>query len=84
MDELRVQLEEVFRDVFDDEAIALRDEMTGNDIEGWDSLMHLNLIIAVESRFGVKFATSEISNLRNDGENVGGMVRLLAKKLGRD
>lgn len=83
MDELRVQLEEVFRDVFDDETIALRDEMTGNDIEGWDSLMHLNLIIAVEGRFGVKFATSEISNLRNDGENVGSMVRLLAKKLGR-
>ncbi|MCG3195884.1 MAG: acyl carrier protein [Candidatus Omnitrophica bacterium] len=83
MDELRAQLQEVFREVFDDEEIALRDEMTGNDIEGWDSLMHLNLIIAVESRFGVKFATSEISNLRNDGENVGSMVSLLAKKLGR-
>jgi len=82
MDELRVNLQEVFRDVFDDGEILLRDEMTGHDIEGWDSLMHLNLIIAVEKRFGVKFATAEISNLKNEGENVGSMLVLLAEKMG--
>jgi len=82
MDELRRGLQEVFRTVFDDEGIVLRDEMTSADIEGWDSLMHINLMVAVERRFKVKFATAEIAALKGDGENVGTFLRLVATKIG--
>jgi len=80
MDELRRQLQDVFCDVFDDE-IVLRDDMTAADVDGWDSLRHIDLIIAVEQRFGVKFATAEISGLKADGQNVGTFVHLLHRKV---
>lgn len=82
MDPLRADMQEVFRTVFDDDAIVLRDEMTSADIDGWDSLMHINLMVAVERRFKVKFATAEIAALKGDGQNVGTFLRLVATKLG--
>jgi acyl carrier protein len=82
MGNLRDQLQEVFRDVFDDAAIVLRDEMTANDIDGWDSLMHINLIIAVEKRLGVKFAIAEVSGMKAPGQNIGTFLALLQKKVG--
>ena len=81
MENLTDQMQEVFRDVFDDEELTLADEMTALDIDGWDSLMHINLIIAVERRFGVKFATAEISGLKGDDQNVGTFCRLVEKKV---
>jgi acyl carrier protein len=83
MDELRQEMQQVFQDVFGDPTIALQDRMTAADIEGWDSLMHINLIIAVERRFGIRFATAEISGLKGDDQNVGTFLRLVASKLGR-
>ena len=82
MDDLRRDMQEVFRTVFDDEGIVLRDEMTSADIDGWDSLMHINLMVAVERRFRVKFATAEIAALKGEGQNVGTFLRLVAAKLG--
>ena len=82
MDDLRRQMQEVFRTVFDDDAIVLRDEMTSADIDGWDSLMHINLMVAVERRFRVKFATAEIAALKGDDQNVGTFLRLVATKIG--
>ena len=79
---LRDQLQEVFRDVFDDATIVLRDEMTANDIDGWDSLMHINLIIAVEKRLGVKFAIAEVSGMKAAGQNIGTFLALLQKRVG--
>lgn len=81
MNNLTDQMQDVFRDVFDDEELTLADEMTALDIDGWDSLMHINLIIAVERRFGVKFATAEISGLKADDQNVGTFCQLVAKKV---
>ena len=81
MEDLTDQMQDVFRDVFDDEELTLADEMTALDIDGWDSLMHINLIIAVERRFGVKFATAEISGLKADDQNVGTFCQLVAKKV---
>jgi acyl carrier protein len=81
MDDLRVELQQVFHEVFDDEEIRLHDEMTAADIDGWDSLAHIDLIVAVERRFGVKFATAEISNLKAYGQNVGSMLAMLSRKL---
>ncbi len=83
MDDVRSQLQEVFRDVFDDPALVLRDEMTANDVEGWDSLAHINLIIAVERRLKIKFAMAEISRMKEPGQNIGSFLRLVEGKLGR-
>jgi len=79
---LRDEVEEVFRAVFDDQAIVLRDEMTADDVDGWDSMTHINLIIAVEKRFKLKFATAEISALKGKDQNVGTFLALIQKKLG--
>ena len=53
--EVYEKLNEVFREVFDDETITVNDKTTSDDIEGWDSLEHINLIIAVENEFEVHF-----------------------------
>jgi len=66
----------IFREVFDDETIELRRETTGDDIDMWDSLTHMNLVIAVELKFKVKFALGELLTLKN----VGGMLDLINKK----
>jgi acyl carrier protein len=72
------RLERVFRDVFDDDSITLRPETTAADIEGWDSLEHINLFIAVEREFKVKFAAAEILGLADVGE----FEAVLRRKLG--
>ena len=82
MNDVRQRVQEVFRDVFDDPAIVLRDEMTASDVDGWDSLTHINLIIALERRLGMKFATAEISRMKEPGQNVGSFLRLIAEKIG--
>jgi acyl carrier protein len=74
------ELQDVFRQVFDDEDIELTDSTTADDIDGWDSMMHINLIIAIEKRFGVKFAAAEIASMKAEGQNLGGLVQLLEKK----
>ena len=75
--ELRRQLNDVFVQVFDNGTVRIHDAMTAKDIEGWDSLTHVNLIVAVEKRFKVSFTTKEVMALRN----VGDFLRLIAKKL---
>ncbi len=81
MSDLRQQAEEIFRQVFDDPELVLHDQMTAADIEGWDSLSHINLIIALERAFKVKFATAEISRLKEAGQNIGSLLQLLQTKL---
>lgn len=65
---IRARLTDIFRDTFDDDAIEIHDAMTAADVDEWDSLNHINLILAVERGFGVRFKTSEIGNLANVGE----------------
>jgi acyl carrier protein len=61
-------LTEILRNLFDDDSIVATRELTADHVDGWDSFAQLRLILAVEERFGVKFAASEISNLKNVGE----------------
>jgi acyl carrier protein len=75
------ELQEVFRQVFGDDEIVLSDSTTADDIDGWDSMMHINLIIGMERRFGVKFAAAEISGMKAEGQNVGTLVQLLGRKI---
>ena len=62
------RLNEVFRDVFDDETIKVKDTTTADDIEDWDSLEHINLLAAVEQEFGVKFNMGQVVSMKNVGE----------------
>ncbi len=66
----------VFRDVFDDESLVLNERMTAADVEGWDSIAHINMIVAVEREFKVKLTTSEVVSLKT----VGDLAALLDKK----
>ena len=81
MDELLPAVQEVIRRVFCDDELAVTPETSAEDVEGWDSLMHINVIIAVEKEFGVRFATAEISRLKEDGRNVGDFLQLIERKL---
>ena len=58
----------IFRMVFDDDGIEIERDMTANDIEGWDSLSHVNLITAVESKFKIRFTQKELLTLKNVGD----------------
>ena len=64
------RLNDVFRDVFDDDEIEISRETTAKDIVGWDSLMHVTLVINVEKALKVKFTSSEVANLKNVGDLV--------------
>lgn len=66
--EIRTALNQVFRDVFDDDEIAVTDTTSADDIEGWDSQAHINLIVAAEVRFGIRFRTAELESLHNVGQ----------------
>lgn len=59
------ELDALFRDMFDDESIDLTPETTADDIEDWDSLAHINLLVAIEARFGIKFRTAEVESMHN-------------------
>jgi acyl carrier protein len=75
--QIRTQLTGVFRDVFEDDALELRDDMTASDVESWDSLSHVNMVVAVEKTFRTKFTTKEIGALGT----VGDLVALISRKL---
>jgi acyl carrier protein len=62
------KLTAIFRDVFDEDDLSLTPETTADDVDGWDSLTHIRLVLAVSKAFGVKFSASEIGNLKNVGE----------------
>lgn len=63
-------LNDIFRMVFDDDTIVIRPDMTANDIDGWDSLSHVNLITTIETRFNVRFTQRELLKQRNIGDLV--------------
>lgn len=71
------RLEQVFRNVFEDDEIEISNETTAEDIDAWDSLTHVQLIVAVEKEFSLKFSTVEVMKLKN----VGDFIALIEKKL---
>ena len=68
MDEIYSRLNEVFREVFDDDSITVDENTTAADIEDCDSLIHITLIDAVESEFKIRFTMGEVSGMKNVGE----------------
>ncbi len=69
-EEVYKRLNAVFADVFDDEELTVSDETTAADVEGWDSLVHITLIDAVEEEFDISFDMKTIVKLKNVGEMV--------------
>ncbi len=67
-EEITSRVTGIFKDVLDDDSIVLRRETTAHDVEGWDSLSHINLIVAIEKEFKIKFDLMELKPLQNVGE----------------
>jgi acyl carrier protein len=62
------RLTQIFHDVFDDDSLRVTPELTAKDVDGWDSLTHIRLMLTVEKAFGVKFSTAEIGKLEKAGD----------------
>ena len=74
--DIHTKLEEIFRSLFGNPAIALQDGTTARDVKGWDSITHIDLICMVEDEFKVQFSTREVANLANVGE----LISLIEQK----
>jgi len=74
-DEILVQVNEIFKNILDNDAISLKTTTTANDIEEWDSLTHIQLIVAIEKHFKIRFTTSEITSYSNVGEMCEGIQK---------
>jgi acyl carrier protein len=79
MDDAQIysRLTDVFNEVFDDETIEVTPQLTAKDVDGWDSLTHIRLILSVEKAFKIRFTTSEIGHM----ENVGDLVALIRARV---
>jgi len=72
-------LNQIFCMVFDDETIQICPEMTAYDVDGWDSLSHINLITTIEAKFNIRFSQKELLKQRNVGNLISDIERKLAK-----
>ena len=75
--DIYTQLTSIFHDLFDDDSIVLNPGLTAADVPEWDSFNHINLIVAIESRFGIKFQTAELESMHT----VGHLADLIQSKL---
>ena len=66
--DLESRLTNVFHTVFDDDSIMLSRSLTADDVDGWDSLSHVNLLLAIELEFGIEFKQYEVQSFNNVGE----------------
>ena len=73
---IKQEITDIFEEVMDLEEVTLTDDTTANDIEEWDSLSHIRLIIAIERSFGIKFSNAEIESLKKFGD----LVALVGRK----
>ena len=70
-------VQDIFRDIFDEDDLIIRDSTNSDEIEDWDSLNHINLVCAIEQEFKIKFALGELMTLKD----VGAMIDLMLGKL---
>ncbi len=75
--QIYAQLTGLFHDIFDDDTLVITPEMTAADVPEWDSFNHINLIVAVEAKFKIKFQTAELESMNS----VGHLVQVIEQKL---
>jgi acyl carrier protein len=75
--EASLRLTAIFRSVFNDQSIILKDHLTANDVDKWDSLTHMLLIAEIEEAFKIKFKLKELNKMRN----VGDMIEMIISKM---
>ena len=75
-DEITARLTGIFRKTFDDDRLEVTHEMTAADVEAWDSLSHINLILAIERGFDIRLTTREVRGMKN----VGDLIETVARK----
>ena len=73
------EVNDIFIDVLDDESIKINESTTAKDVEEWDSLNHIQLIVAIEKHFKIRFTTAEINGFKNVGEMCVGIAAKIAK-----
>lgn len=76
-EEILNKIQDVFTDTLDEDNIAITEASTADDVEGWDSLTHVQLVVAVEKKFKIRFSAKEIQSWKNVGE----MIDSIASKL---
>jgi acyl carrier protein len=76
---LLTRVQDIMADTFDEDDLVVTPETTAADVEEWDSLSHIRLIVAIEREFGFKFSNAEIDGL----ENVGDLIRAIEAKTGQ-
>ena len=76
--ELIQRVEAIFKDVLDDDSIVLDETTTANDVEGWDSLTHIQLIVAIEKHYKIKFSSKEILSWKDVGEMLNAILSKLS------
>jgi acyl carrier protein len=77
MSDLLPEIQEIFRDIFDDPSLVITRDSNASTVEDWDSLAHVNLVTAIEKRYKIRFALGELQELKN----VGDMIDLIQEKL---
>ncbi len=70
-------LNQIFQMVFDDDSIQIHPALTANDVDGWDSLSHVNLITTIEAKFGIRFTQKELLKQKNVGDLITDIDRKL-------
>jgi acyl carrier protein len=73
---VKLRLDRIFQDIFDDPSLQITESTTASDIDAWDSLTHIDLIVQVEKEFKIKLSTGEVRGLKN----VGDFITLIAGK----
>ena len=79
MRDFRAELQNIFRDLFDNDDIQIEDKTTAADIQGWDSLKNVKLVVQIEKKFAMRFTTGEVVSLKNVGE----LLMLIEKRATR-
>ena len=77
MPDLLPEIQQIFRDIFDDDSLVITPESNASNVEDWDSLNHVNLVTAISKKYHIKFGLAELQELKN----VGDMIKLIEKKL---
>jgi len=75
--DVRDKLNGIFQEVFKDDGIQIKPETTANDVDGWDSFSHVTLIVAIETRFNIKFSLKEVMSFKN----VGDLIKSIEQKI---